>query len=114
MEDKNQGYTTTEATTKKQGFHSDISVLSEFGPVRKNSMIPKTELLISEEINCFRNKFSKFSKTTLNNVFGTKFNDLFFELEIFCHVTEGLINIITSIEDIKNSYMNTLLLIIVS
>jgi hypothetical protein len=98
MEDKIQGHTTD---TGKQGFLSDISMLSEIGFAK--SMVPKTKLVISMESNCFRNKFSQFNKTTLNNIFGTNFNDLFFELEIFCHVTESLLNRITSIEDIKYS-----------
>jgi hypothetical protein len=46
--------------------------------------------------------FHKFyyRKTTLNYIFGTNLQDLFFEL---CDVTEKPINKISSIEDIKNS-----------
>jgi hypothetical protein len=100
MEDKRQDYTTDIA---EQGCHSDISVLNELGTAAKDFTIPKTKLLISKETNCFRNKFLKFSKTTINNILRTNFEDLFFKLEIFCHVTERPINIITSIDDIKNN-----------
>jgi hypothetical protein len=100
MEDKRQDYKTTETVEQ---CHSDINVHSGFGPVTKKFIIAKTRLLISKETNCFRNKFSKFNKTTLNNIFRKNLKDLFFELEIFCHVTERLINTISSIEDIKNS-----------
>jgi hypothetical protein len=43
------------------------------------------------------------SKTTLNNIFGTNFHGLFFELEILCNLAESPTNKISSIEDIKNS-----------
>jgi hypothetical protein len=108
MEDKRQDYETT--ATTEQGYRSDISVFSELGSVVKKFIIPKTKLLISKEINCFRNKFLKSSKTTLNNIFGTSFKDLFFELEIFCNAPASSINTISSIEDIKIVYMNTSLL----
>jgi hypothetical protein len=78
-------------------------VFGELGPVVKKFMIPKTKLLISNETNCFRNKFSESSKITLNKIFGTNFVDLFFELEIFCNAPASSINTISSIEDIKNS-----------
>jgi hypothetical protein len=92
---------TTETT--KQEYRSDFSVFSELSPVVKKFMIPKTKLLISKETNCFRNKFSKSSKTTLNNILGTNFKDLFFEIEIFCNAPASSINTISSIQGIKNS-----------
>jgi hypothetical protein len=101
MEDKRQDYKSTE--TAEQGWRSDIRVFGELNSVVKKFMIPKTKLLISKETNCFRNKFSESSKTTLNNIFGTNFKDLFFELEIFCNAPASSINTISSIEDIKNS-----------
>jgi hypothetical protein len=101
MEDKRQDHETTGTT--EQGCRSDINVFGELGPVVNKFMIPKTKLLISKETNCFRNKFSKSSKTTLNNIFRANFKDLFFELEIFCNAPASSINTISSIEDIKNS-----------
>jgi hypothetical protein len=105
MEYKIQDYKTIETTDKE--CLSDISVFSESGseqlPVVKNFIILKTKLLISKETNCFGNKFSELSKTTLNNIFGTNFQDLFFELEILCDITKRPTNKILSVEDIKNS-----------
>jgi hypothetical protein len=45
----------------------------------------------------------ELSKTTLNKIFGSNFQDLFLELEILCNVAKRPTNRISSIEDIKNS-----------